>query len=240
MNWTFVQKNAYGSYELWCGFFHYQLSLGTFAWSSDCLIELNTKLSFHSEDDSSLLNHHPVPQIDWSCQAICFLTQGELSHVSAPLSLWPLCFFSLGMSSPIPPTSLSLYQQTWSSAWCSLTTTLANRGPACLIPPTPHSPPVRRAPPSTPSRPQQIGRTGPSPGSLATNRSTFRKSDFDMCIHRHRVWNCICYSFSQLVFQQNNFPVPCSPLFFCFFSFFFTHLHMYDSVHVVVIFISPP
>lgn len=45
MNWTFAQKNAYGSYELWCGFFHYQLSLGTFAWSSGCLIELNMKLS---------------------------------------------------------------------------------------------------------------------------------------------------------------------------------------------------
>lgn len=30
-------------------------------------------------------------------------------------------------------------------------------------------------------------------------------------------------------------------LFFSFLSFFFLHiLHMYDSVHVVVIFISPP
>lgn len=148
---------------------------------------------------------------------ICFVL--EFTGWEMPTSA-PQASVQKGMSSPIPPTSLSLYQQTWSSAWCSLTTTLANREPACLIPPTPRSPPVRRAPPSTPFRPQQIGRTGPSPGSLATNRSTFRKSDFDMCIHQHRVWNCICYSFPQLVFQQSNFPVPCSPLFFRFFSFF--------------------
>nr|KAF6425079.1 potassium calcium-activated channel subfamily M alpha 1 [Molossus molossus] len=53
--------------------------------------------------------------------------------------------------------------------------------------PTRPSPPARRAPPSTPSRPRQTDRTGPSPGSPETNRSTCRKSGSDMCIHCHRV-----------------------------------------------------
>lgn len=139
------------------------------------------------------------------------------------------------MLSQIHPMSLSLCRQTWSSVWCNLTTTLANPRPVSLIPPILPTPPAKRAHQFTLSHQQQTDRTAPRPGIPGKNRSMCRKIDFDMCTHPYCVWNlhlppippCWCFP----VFQWSSSPPPL----FC------THiLHIYDSVHVIVIFISPP
>lgn len=85
--------------------------------------------------------------------------------------------------------NLSLCRRTWSSVWCSLTTTLASPGPVFLIPPIPPILPARRAHQFTPSHQQQTDRIVPRPGIPGKNRSMCRKIDFDMCTCSHCVWN---------------------------------------------------
>lgn len=96
-----------------------------------------------------------------------------------------------GMSSPTRPTSLSSSPQTWSSAWCSLTTMQVSHEPACpirLIPPT-H--PARRAPQFTPSLPPTGLTAAARPAKAATNTSKNLYPFYIPCVCMS-VCMCVC------------------------------------------------
>lgn len=106
-----------------------------------------------------------------------------------------VCVFT-GTWSPTLPTSSSSSLQTWSSAWCSLTTTQVSHEPACRIRLIPLTHPARRAPQFTPSLPPTGPTAAARPAKAATNTSKSLHFSIHcvsvLCVYVDLLVDCCC------------------------------------------------
>lgn len=139
------------------------------------------------------------------------------------------CHFSIcaDMSSQTRLMSLSWCPRTWSSVWCSLTTTRASPERACPTPPIPLIHPVRRARLFTPS-PPRTGRTAAAKHvKPVTNRSKLAFISLFNPAERVCVFVYFC-GFSSLCTER----MLCVCLYSAFHVLFVSLLHCY--VHVAL------